>query len=75
MSTTSDQLVTLKEVAEYLNVSENHVRNMMKKKEIPFIAIGGIYRFDLQEIRESLTEKLARKPRPSKTKVSKSNEN
>ena len=74
MSTTSSQLVTLKEVAEYLNVSENHVRNMMKKKEIPYVTLGGIYRFDIQEIRESLTEKLARKTRPSKTKISKPDE-
>ena len=50
----SKNLVTIKEVAEYLSVSVSTVRNLIKKDEIPHVVVGGIYRFDMDKVRESV---------------------
>jgi len=54
---TPTKLATLKELAEYLQISVNTVRTLIKQKEIPFVTIGGVYRFDLDEVRQSLNTK------------------
>tara|TARA_R100001015_G_C4631328_1_gene193753 strand:- start:3055 stop:3318 length:264 start_codon:yes stop_codon:yes gene_type:complete len=50
------QMVTIIQVAEYLNVSVNTVRNLIKKDQLPFVVVGGAYRFDLNEIKNTLRD-------------------
>tara|TARA_R100001163_G_C5061808_1_gene198748 strand:- start:1671 stop:1865 length:195 start_codon:yes stop_codon:yes gene_type:complete len=54
---TPTKLATLKELVEYLQVSENTIRKLLDKGEIPFVTVGGMYRFDLKEVRNSLNAK------------------
>jgi len=43
--------LTAKEVADYLKVSEGHIRNLVYKGNIPFLKIEGVgLRFDKLEI-------------------------
>ena len=50
------QMVTIIQVAEYLNVSVNTVWNLIKKDQLPFVVVGGAYRFDLNEIKNTLRD-------------------
>jgi|TARA_R110000824_G_scaffold86621_4_gene214201 excisionase family DNA binding protein len=50
------QMVTIVQVAEYLNVSTNTIRNLIKKGQLPFVVVGGTYRFDLNEIKNTLRD-------------------
>lgn len=45
-------LVSIKEISKYFSVSERTVRNWVKEKKIPYVKIGGTYRFSIKEIRE-----------------------
>ena len=56
---TPTKLATLKELMDYLQVSENTIRTLLAKKEIPFVTVGSLYRFDLEEVRNSLNAKKA----------------
>ena len=47
-----DKLITISELAELLNVTTRTIYNMVYKNEIPFIKIGGTYRFDADEVIE-----------------------
>ena len=49
-------MVTIVQVAEYLNVSTNTIRNLIKKGQLPFVVVGGTYRFDLNEIKNTLRD-------------------
>lgn len=49
------KLVTVRELAELLNVSQNTVYSMIEKNEIPFIKIKGTYRFDQEEVLKHLS--------------------
>ena len=40
------RLLTVKEIAEKLQVSEAQIYRMVKKGTIPFVEIGGVYRFE-----------------------------
>jgi|TARA_R100000005_G_scaffold95204_2_gene75843 excisionase family DNA binding protein len=51
MALKEPNLVTLKDVARYLSVSENNVRNLIRKNQIPYIVVGGIYRFDMDKVK------------------------
>lgn len=56
----TEKLLTLKEAAEYLGLSEEEVRQLVKKGEIPAYQIGGMYlRFKEEQI-------FSLKPRYSK---------
>ena len=46
------QLVTLKEIAEYLGVSTATVRRMVKRDDIPYIVLGGSYMFTIDSVRD-----------------------
>ena len=50
------QMVTIIQVAKYLNVSVNTVRNLIRKDQLPFVVVGGAYRFDLNEIKNTLRD-------------------
>ena len=56
---TPTKLATLKELMDYLQVSEHTIRQLLAKKEIPFVTVGSLYRFDLEEVRNSLNAKKA----------------
>jgi len=45
------EVLSVKEVAEYLQVSESKIRQMVKRKGIPHVKIDGQYRFYLPTIR------------------------
>ena len=47
-----DKLLTVLEIAELLNVTKTTIYNMIYKNEIPFIKIGGTYRFNADEVIE-----------------------
>jgi len=44
------ELLTVKELAEWLKVSEMDVYKMVTKRRIPFKRFGKLYRFDKEEI-------------------------
>ena len=44
------KLLTVVEIAELLNVTKTTIYNMIYKNEIPFIKIGGTYRFNADEV-------------------------
>jgi excisionase family DNA binding protein len=50
------QMVTIVQVAKYLNVSVNTIRNLIRKNQLPFVVVGGAYRFDLDEIKKTLKD-------------------
>ena len=46
------KLLTVLEIAELLNVTKTTIYSMIYKNEIPFIKIGGTYRFNADEVIE-----------------------
>lgn len=50
------KLLTVKEVAALLCTKESHIRNMVHKKTIPYLKIGGYLRFDHESILEWLKQ-------------------
>ena len=44
------RLLTIGEVAEYLGVTERHVRRLVAERRIPFVKWGHLLRFDAEEI-------------------------
>ena len=49
----------IKELMEYLNMSESGIRELVRRKEIPFFRIGTRIKFDLVEINKWIEEKKA----------------
>lgn len=43
-------ILDLKEISNYLNISESKIRKLVKERKIPFFRIGNRLRFNLQEI-------------------------
>ena len=66
--TTTDferRLVDLPTLAEYLGVTERHIRRLVAERRIPFYKWGHFLRFDLAEIDAWLaTHRVAPKRRP-----------
>lgn len=50
------RLSTIKEIAQYLHLSESTVYQMVQKDKIPAIKIGGTWRFKLSDIDDWLEE-------------------
>jgi excisionase family DNA binding protein len=48
----SDQILTVKEVADYLKVNERTIYRLATKKEIPSFRVGASWRFKREEIDE-----------------------
>ncbi|HIH97152.1 MAG TPA: helix-turn-helix domain-containing protein, partial [Thermoplasmata archaeon] len=40
-----EPLMTVEEIANYLNFSERTIYTMIKRNKIPYIKVGGRYRF------------------------------
>lgn len=49
-----DQILTIKEAAEYLKVSVPTIRNMIASKEIPFFQRGQVIRLNRRDVKEWL---------------------
>ena len=50
------RLITLKQVAELLNVNERHVRRLVFERRIPFFKWGHLLRFDPVELEQWLEQ-------------------
>jgi len=48
--------LTIKKVREILNVSEVTVNRLMYKRKIPFFKIGGLIRFDEEDVNQYLQD-------------------
>lgn len=48
--TTSDNVMTVKEVAEYLRVAESTVYRLVKNRSLPSRKLGGMWRFSRKGI-------------------------
>jgi excisionase family DNA binding protein len=48
------RLLTIEEVAAYMQASPRHVANLVRRREIPFIKLGALTRFDLDEVKAAL---------------------
>ncbi len=59
------EILTIKDVAEHLQVSERTVSDWAQKGEIPCGKLGNSWRFKRVEVERWLDEKLASKPKPS----------
>lgn len=57
------ELLTTKEIAEYLKLRPETVLRKVKKREIPAIKLGGRFRFDKGEVDDWLHQKAAAKGR------------
>lgn len=44
------RLLTPKEVSEYLGISVKGIYNMVYRRQIPFVKIGGRLKFDIRDI-------------------------
>ncbi len=62
----TEELYTVKEVAKRLRLSEETVKRLLRKKEIPGSKFGGSWRIDKQQFDHYLEEKLGIKPEESK---------
>lgn len=48
----SDDIITIKEVAEYLKIKEKTAYALAAKGEIPGFKVGGSWRFDKNDIQQ-----------------------
>jgi len=55
-----ERALTVKQVAEYLNVTEKTIYNLLQKGELPGFKVSGTWRFWRKDI-EEWTEKSKRK--------------
>lgn len=51
---TEEEIMTIREAAEYLKVSVPTVRNMITSKEIPFFQRGQVIRLNRRDVKEWL---------------------
>lgn len=50
----NEQLLTIKDLAEYLQVSQRTIYRLIKKRNIPYLKVGNQWRFRKQMIEEWL---------------------
>ena len=50
MSSTYSEILTLKQAAEMLQISERTIQRMLKAREIPGTQVGGQWRFDREQL-------------------------
>ncbi|MBR0233004.1 MAG: helix-turn-helix domain-containing protein [Synergistaceae bacterium] len=56
MGDSTEKWVSLEEVAEHLGVSQDAIREWIKKGKLPFYKAGRLYRFRLSEVDEWLID-------------------
>ena len=54
--TTTQRLMTTKELAVYLRVTTRTIANLLKRRKIPVIRVGSINRYQVDKVVEALTE-------------------
>jgi len=61
-----DEFLTVRELADWIRLSESHVYFLVNKKKIPFVKLGGKLLFDRGKIRSWIdsNSKQAEKPKP-----------
>ena len=59
------EVLSVKQLVVFLGVSESVIRRLIKQNEIPFVRIGGSYKFFLPEIRKWLVQATAKPATPS----------
>ena len=57
-----DRLMTLEEVAEYLQLCQRSVYRMVHERKIPFFRIGRVYRFSKENLDDWLTKDASQMP-------------
>jgi len=58
MAEKKEKLLTVKDVAEYLQLDEHTIYRMARKKEIPAFKVAGQWRFKKELIEKWLEEKM-----------------
>jgi excisionase family DNA binding protein len=53
----NQQLLTAKDVADFLQCSLQHVYNLVWREEIPYVKVGGLLRFQKERLIEWLHER------------------
>lgn len=53
-----DNVITAKELAEYLKLSEDHIRRLTSRSEIPYVKIGHSVRYRMSNIDRWLSSKM-----------------
>ena len=51
-----DKLLTVKNLADYLQVSERTVYRLLKHQKVPYLKVGGQWRFKKEMIEDWLTK-------------------
>lgn len=64
-----EPLMTVEEIANYLNFSKRTIYTMIKRNKIPYIKVGGQYRFNQDKIDKWLHQKSEVKPEVSLERV------
>lgn len=65
----SESLMTVKDVATYLGLSERTLYSMIKREEIPYVKVGGRYRFNREKVEEWLERKSRERMRTAREKM------
>ena len=52
----SRRCLTITEAAEYLNVSVRFMRRRVAQREIPYLKLGGLVRFELDDLDEFIAQ-------------------
>lgn len=60
-----EQLLTVREVAEYLKIDDSNVRRMVKRGELKAVRIGGLWRIRPAVLRELAGEESPALSTPS----------
>ena len=58
----NDEIMTLKEVAEYLKLAEKTAYRLAAEGKLPGFKVGGSWRFKREEVERWIEQKSKRKP-------------
>ena len=56
--TSSGDLLTVEQAADYLNITEHFVRRLIRERRIPFLKVGRLVRLRRTDIDEYLASRL-----------------
>ena len=57
MENKNTRLLTTQEIAEYINISHRTVESWVSKRKIPFVKVGRLTRFRIDQIEEWIENK------------------
>ena len=61
----SRRVLTVKEVADYLNVHQSTIYRMLKRAELPAFRVGSDWRFNIENIDRWRLEQIDRQTNPA----------